>query len=93
MKLFITGASGRVGKALNKQLIEKRHIVYAGARNLSKLYEDKNVLSVKIELHDSVEELAKAYKDAEAIYFTAGTNGRDFLQTEAQGAVKAIQSA
>lgn len=93
MDIFIIGASGRVGRALTEQLVKRGHFVYAGARNPSKVYEHKQVEPIAIDLHDSVEKLAEAYKDAEVVYFTAGTNGRDLLQTEAYGAVKAIQAA
>lgn len=93
MKVFIIGASGRVGKSLSMELVKRGHLVYGGSRSLSKLHKSKSIIPVSIDLHDSIEALATAYGDADVVYFTAGTNGRDLLQTEAYGAVKAIQAA
>lgn len=38
MKVFITGATGFVGKYIVKELLSKNYEVHAGVRNLSKLY-------------------------------------------------------
>lgn len=93
MKIFIIGASGRVGKEISKILAEQGHIVYAGARNANNVLEHKNIIPVTIDLHEDIEKITDAYRDAEIVYFTAGTNGSDLFQTEAYGAVKAIKAA
>lgn len=44
-------------------------------------------------LHDSVEKIAELMKGMNAIYFVAGSRGKDLLQTDAMGAVKTMQAA
>lgn len=41
-----------------------------------------------MDLRDSVENLAELVQGVDAIYFTAGSRGRDLLQIDAFGAVK-----
>lgn len=93
MKIFIIGGSGRVGRALTQELVSEGHVVYAGARDISKVTDDPNVIPVYLDLHTTVETISDAFNDAEIIYFTAGSNGADLFQTEAYGAVKAMQAA
>ncbi|OTN76372.1 hypothetical protein A5886_001449 [Enterococcus sp. 8G7_MSG3316] len=93
MKVFIIGASGRVGSSLCMELVKRGHPVYAGARNLSKINKSKSIIPASIDLHNPIEALVTAYGDADVVYFTVGTNGRDLLQIEAYGAVKAMQAA
>lgn len=44
-----------------------------------------------MDLHSSVDDLAKLMKGRDAVYFTAGSRG--MLQTDAYGAVKTMQAA
>lgn len=46
-----------------------------------------------MDLHSSVDDLAKLMKVRDAVYFTAGSRGKDLLQTDAYGAVKTMQAA
>lgn len=46
-----------------------------------------------MDLHASVDDLAKLMKGSDAVYFTAGSRGKDLLQTDAFGAVKTMQAA
>ena len=46
-----------------------------------------------MDLHSSVDDLAKLMKGRDAVYFTAGSRGKDLLQTDAYGAVKTMQAA
>lgn len=69
MKVFIIGSSGRVGRSLSMELVKRGHLVYGGARNLSKLHKSKSIIPVSIDLHDSIEALATGYGDADVVYF------------------------
>ena len=67
----------------------------AAARHLENvlLKDSPQVTAVKLDLHASKEELAALIGQQDAIYFTAGSRGKDLLQTDAFGAVKTMQAA
>lgn len=92
MKIFIAGATGRVGEELTKKLSEQGHTIYAGARHEEKLTKNAFVQPVHLDLHHSVSEIAETLADAEAVYFVAGSRGKDLLQTDLFGAVKLMQA-
>lgn len=92
MKLFIAGATGRVGEELIKNLEKKGHFIYAGARREDAIKTSKSVQPVHLDLHGSVDEIADTLADAEAVYFVAGSRGKDLLQTDLYGAVKLMQA-
>ncbi|KRN29250.1 NAD-dependent epimerase dehydratase [Lactobacillus selangorensis] len=92
MKIFVIGASGRVGQALVAQLVQAGHDVLAGSRH-PQATDQVHVTNVVLDLHASVSELAKQIGQVDAIYFVAGSRGKDLLQTDAFGAVKAMQAA
>lgn len=92
MKLFVVGSTGRVATELLKQLVAKGHTVLAGARQPENIAVT-GVIPVKFDLHDSEDHLAQQLQDAEAIIFTAGSRGKDLLQTDAFGAVKVMNAA
>lgn len=95
MKIFVVGASGRVATELIKVLVENGHEVTAAARhpeNVS-LKDDPHVTAVKLDLHADVAELAELIGHQDVVYFTAGSRGKDLLQTDAFGAVKTMQAA
>lgn len=93
MKLFIAGATGRVGEELIKNLVENGHYVYAGARHDETIEAKEAVKPVHLDLHGSIAEIADTLADAEAVYFVAGSRGKDLLQTDLYGAVKLMQAA
>lgn len=93
MKIFVAGATGRVGQELIKDLTDKSHSVIAGARHPEKIITNDNVTAVKLDLHSSVDEIANLMADSEIVYFVAGSRGKDLLQTDAFGAVKTMQAA
>lgn len=92
MKLFIAGATGRVGEELIKDLVEKGHTIYAGARREEDIEISDSVTPVHLDLHGTVDEIADTLGDAEAVYFVAGSRGKDLLQTDLYGAVKLMQA-
>lgn len=93
MKIFIAGATGRVGTKLTRDLIEDGHEVIAGARHLERVMKNDHVTPAKFDLHESVEQMRQAIDNADAIYFTAGSGAKDLLQVDAFGAVKLMQAA
>ncbi|WP_423213877.1 SDR family oxidoreductase [Streptococcus equinus] len=93
MKIFVAGATGRVASKLLKRLSDKDYDVIAGARRPEAVVELPNVTPQKMDLHASVDELGVLLKGVDAIIFTAGSRGKDLLQTDAYGAVKLMQAA
>lgn len=66
-------------------------IFVAGARHEDHVIKLDNVKAVHMDLHASVDDLAELIKGSDVIYFTAGSRGKDLLQTDAFGAVKTMQ--
>ncbi len=93
MKIFVAGSTGRVATELLKKLSAKNYQVIAGARRPEAVVELPNVIPQKMDLHASVDELGALLKGVDAIIFTAGSRGKDLLQTDAYGAVKLMQAA
>ncbi|GGE37513.1 SDR family oxidoreductase [Streptococcus himalayensis] len=93
MRVFVAGATGRVAEQLIKQLIERGHTVRAGARKTDKVIQLVGVEPVEMDLHSTPEELASIIQGSDVVYFTAGSRGKDLLQTDAFGAVKLMQAA
>ncbi|QNQ80505.1 SDR family oxidoreductase [Lactobacillus sp. PV034] len=93
MKIFIIGGSGRVATELIKDLVKDGHSVTAGARHEDNIIDLAGVTKVHLDLHVSVDELAKLMEGNDAVYFTAGSRGKDLLQTDAFGAVKTMQAS
>lgn len=93
MKIFVAGASGRVGTALVNDLVQAGHQVMAGSRHPQAFSGQDAVTSVNLDLHVPVKDLANTVGQVDAIYFTAGSRGKDLLQTDAFGAVKLMKVA
>ena len=93
MKVFIAGGSGRVAAAVIQELVNQGQQVYAGSRHKDSIVKLPGVTPVSLDLHASPSELAKLLAGMDAVYFLAGSRGKDLLQTDAFGAVKLIQAA
>lgn len=93
MKVFVAGATGRVATELLKKLSEQGHEVLAGARRPEAVVSLPNVTAAALDLHGSVADLAELTAGSDAVIFTAGSRGKDLLQTDAYGAVKLMQAA
>ena len=92
MKVFIAGATGRVAKCVTENLTAQGHSVYCGSRHPESLTETGSVKPVCFDLHFSKNEMAEIIKGMDAVYFLAGSRGKDLLQTDAFGAVKLMQA-
>lgn len=92
MKIFIAGATGRVAKCVIENLTADGHTVYCGSRHADSLTETEWVKPVNFDLHFSKNEMEEIIRDMDAVYFLAGSRGKDLLQTDAFGAVKLMQA-
>ena len=92
-KVFVAGGSGRVATELIKDLVADGHQVIAGARHPEKIVEMDGVTPVTLDLRGDVAKIASLMAGADAVYFVAGSRGKDLLQTDAMGAVKTMQAA
>lgn len=92
-KVFIVGGSGRVATELIKDLVAASNEVVAGARHPEKIVKLNGVTPVALDLHGDVAKIASLMAGSNAVYFVAGSRGKDLLQTDAMGAVKAMQAA
>jgi nucleoside-diphosphate-sugar epimerase len=91
-----------VAHELIKDLVAAGHDVIAAARTpenivLSDISDaatvQDHVTTVAMDLHGSVESLAATIGTSDAVYFVAGSRGKDLLQTDAFGAIKLMQAA
>lgn len=92
-KIFIFGGSGRVATDLIKDLVADGNIVTAAARHPENIIKFDGVTADKLDLHADVEDITKQVKGFDAIYFTAGSRGKDLIQTDAMGAIKTMMAA
>ncbi|BDR61147.1 NAD(P)H-binding protein [Lactobacillus xylocopicola] len=92
MKVFVVGASGRVGQELCQALIKRGHQVTAGARHFDSL-KGLKLTEVPLDLHAPVAEIADKIGQQDALYFVAGSRGSDVLEIDTYGAIKTMQAA
>ncbi|MCH5297671.1 MAG: NAD(P)H-binding protein [Ruminococcus sp.] len=92
MRVFIAGATGRVAKYVIDNLTVDGHTVYCGSRHSENIKETEQIKPVNFDLHLSKDEMAEVIKNMDAVYFLAGSRGKDLLQTDAFGAVKLMQA-
>jgi nucleoside-diphosphate-sugar epimerase len=93
MKVLVVGANGRVGSSLVDKLVNNGHFVYAGARKDNQTSDTSNVRYVHFDLLASPKEMADKMYDTEAIFFVAGSRGKDLLKIDLNGAVKVMRAA
>ena len=92
MKVFVGGATGRVGQKLTETLAKEGHEVVAASRHPLPATQD-NVIPVEFDFHDDVAAMMPKLEGCDAVYFVAGSRGKDLLQTDAFGAVKLMKAA
>ncbi|WP_035429845.1 NAD(P)H-binding protein [Lactobacillus paragasseri] len=92
-KIFIFGGSGRVATDLIQDLVADGNTVTAAARHPENIIQLDGVTADKLDLHIDVDDIFKQVKGFDAIYFTAGSRGKDLIQTDAMGAIKTMMAA
>ena len=99
MKVFIFGVSGAIGGMLADRLVASGTTVSGLVRRVEQRdrLSERGVETIVGELETMTsDELAKAIADADAIVYTAGSNGQPMSVTEAidgEGVVKTIEAA
>lgn len=92
-KIFVVGGSGRVATELIKDLVADGHTVKASSRHPENIIKLDSVEAVKLDLHTDVDEIKVQMADSDIVYFTAGSRGKDLIQTDALGAIKTMMAA
>lgn len=95
MNIFVVGANGQIGRHLIKDLAATNHQVTAGVRDVAtqSLISSKNVSYVSFDLTWTTEEMARVFEGNELIIFTAGSQGKNLLQIDLDGAIKTMIAA
>ena len=93
MKILVIGASGRVGTDLVKQLLADNHEVIGTTRQDEKLFNDDNYIQLDLDITAKKEAIQQQIEqDIDAVYFVAGSGGKDVLEVDLHGAVKTMQA-
>lgn len=92
MKIFVAGGSGRVATETIRILAGQGHAVYAGSRHPDTIVKGANIFPQALDLHGDIDALAEKIAGMDAVYFLAGSRGKDLLQTDAFGCVKLMQA-
>ncbi len=93
MKVFVAGATGRVGQELVARLIRNGHEVVAASRGAQDAHWPDGVEALEFDFHEDVNHMEDQLRGCDAAYFVAGSRGKDLLQVDAFGAVKLMQAA
>ncbi len=92
-KIFVAGATGRVGQEVVKQLADAGQEVLAAGRKLDRLPKGDLITPVEFDFTWLPDQMAKLLTGVDAIVFTAGSRGKNLLQVDLNGAVKLMQAA
>ncbi|ABE74084.1 NAD(P)H-binding protein [Psychrobacter cryohalolentis] len=94
MKILVIGASGRVGTDLVKQLLADNHQVIGTTRQEERLFNDDNYSQLDLDITANKDAIQQQIEqDIDAVYFVAGSGGKDVLEVDLHGAVKTMQAA
>lgn len=93
MKILVIGASGRVGTDLVEQLLADDHQVIGTTRQDKKLFDNDNYRQLDLDITAEKDAIAEQIEqDVDAVYFVAGSGGKDVLEVDLHGAVKTMQA-
>ncbi len=93
-KILVVGSAGRVGSALVNKLADSDYTVLAGSRHENDFTALENVSFIAFDLLWDVDRMVEAMMgNIDAVYFVAGSKGKNLLQIDLHGAVKTIQAA
>jgi uncharacterized protein YbjT (DUF2867 family) len=97
MKILIIGANGKVGKKVVKQLKETHHHSIAMVRNENQVKELQELGADKVIVEDLEKDFSHAFKDVDAVIFTAGSGGNTgadkTMLVDLWGLIKAVNLA
>ncbi|MDN6639666.1 MAG: SDR family oxidoreductase [Tetragenococcus sp.] len=100
MNVLVIGANGNVGKLIVNKLQEsENHTPIAMVRKEEQLanFKEQGVQTALADLEGTIDDIAQAAKNAEAIVFTAGSGGNTgadkTMFIDLDGAVKAVEAA
>ncbi|MWV42752.1 NAD(P)H-binding protein [Paenibacillus sp. HJL G12] len=100
MNVLIIGANGQIGQHVVRKLQEsKGHTAVAMVRKEEQKaeFEKQGVQAVLADLEGSIDDIANAAKEADAIVFTAGSGGHTgadkTMMIDLDGAIKSIEAA
>lgn len=95
MNIFVIGANGQIGRHLIEKLANTEHTVAAGVRDVASqsLVKAENVQYKSFDLSWSVEQMADAFEGIDVLLFTAGSQGKNLLQVDLDGAIKTMIAA
>ncbi|MEO6284366.1 MAG: NAD(P)H-binding protein [Dyadobacter sp.] len=93
-KILVIGSGGRVGSALVSKLASLDYSVLAGSRHENNVTSTENVSLIAFDLLWDVNRMVETMQgNIDAVYFVAGSKGKNLLQIDLHGAVKTIQAA
>ncbi|MEZ7280535.1 NAD(P)H-binding protein [Limosilactobacillus fermentum] len=84
-KIFVAGATGRVGQEVVKQLAAAGQEVLAAGRKLDRLPKGKLITPVAFDFTWLPDQMAKLLTGVDAIVFTAGSRGKIFYRLTSTG--------
>ena len=100
MNVLVIGANGQIGRiVVDKLQNHAAHDVIAGVRkdDQKQAYENDGIKSRFIDLEGSIEDMAKAMENVEAVVFSAGSGGDTgadkTMMIDLDGAIKSIEAA